>query len=364
MLRFVSVTMTGARMRLTPALIVALTISVAGQANRVSQTQGRWYDAYREGVTAVQRGDWATAEKRLLDARASGTKPGRRVFTYGDTYIAFLPDYYLGVVYLNSNRPQEAEGAFERVRSQGLIGARDPEYAAFERQGREATFNRSFEEARQLLEKGDFTAANTALGRARATRVDEGKVAALSLDMARRMDMKSAQVQPPAKEQPKQVEPGPVPVPKDTPSPLPTTTANVVKPPPYSPSPAPSSGAPKVPNTLPKGNETFANKGVIIPPSAPTRSPALRNGLLAFFSGDYRGSIPLLQSAAQQPDVSSRARVFLACAKAGLVLTGGGDASLLRESRAEFQNAAVAQALTDVERRFISPKVLEQLERP
>jgi hypothetical protein len=61
--------------------------------------------------------------------------------------------------------------------------------------------------------------------------------------------------------------------------------------------------------------------------------------------------------------VSPRAQVLLACAKVGLVLTGGGDAALLRQTQAEFQSAALERYLTPADRRFISPKILQQLER-
>ena len=351
-----------ARMRivLTPALIVALTIVVAGQANRASQSQTRWYDAYREGVAAVNRRDWATAEKRLLEARSNGPKAGRRVFTYGDTYIAFLPDYYLGVVYLNTNRDREAESAFEQVRSQGVIAAKDPEFKAFERQGREATFNRSFEEAIKAVAAGDATRANALLNQARATNVDDKKVAALSSELAQRTAaQQTAQVQPIPNQVQQKTPPTPVPV---TPS---NTTAGGI-PDAYKP--------PVVSNPLNPGrsNETLPVKGVIEPPKTvpprtvpndEPRSPALQNGVLAFFSGNYRAAIPLLEAAAQQPGMAPRARKYLACAKAGLVLTGGADATLLREARADLQSVDLMRTFTADERRYISPKVLEQLER-
>ena len=345
------------RMGLTPALIVALTIAVSGQANRASQSQTRWYDAYREGVAAVNKRDWATAEKRLLEARSGGPRPGRRVFTYGDTYIAFLPDYYLGVVYLNTNRDREAENAFEQVRSQGVIAAKDPEYKAFERQGREAIFNRSFEEAIKAAAAGDATRANALLKEARATNVDDKKVASLSSEIARTAAQQTAQVQPNQVQQ--KTLPTPVPV---TP---PNTTAGGI-PDAYKP--------PVVSNPLSPGrsNETLPVKGVIEPPKTvpprtvpkdEPRSPALQNGVLAFFSGNYRAAIPLLQAAAQQPGMTPQARKYLACAKAGLVLTGGADAALLREARADLQSVDLMRTFSADERRYISPKVLEQLER-
>ncbi len=363
MLGFVSVRPFRWLMGVTPALVVALTLSVSAQSNRASQAPARWYDAYREGVAAVQRRDWVTAERRLLEARSSGQKPGRRVLMYGDSYTSFLPDYYIGVVYLNTNRAQEAEGAFERVRSQGIIGVRDPEYAAFERQGREATFNRTFVDAQQLVAKGDFTQASNLLNQARATKVDDSKVAALSREIAQQMAVvQKAPVQPapslPPSATTEQVQTRPAPSPVQ---PKPSDTMAGGLPNTYK--------APMISKAVVKpkgGSETFPKQGVIVPPppTQPGSSPGLQSGILAFFSGDYGDAVPLLQSAAQQPGMALRARAFLACAKAGLVLTGRADAGLLREARADFESADAMRNLTAAERRFISPRILEQLERP
>ena len=188
MLRFFAVRLTHWRPALRSAFVAVLVMSFSWQSSASqSQAQGRWYDAYQEGVRAVQKRDWAAAEKLLLQAQSSGPRPARRVFTFGDTYIPFIPDYYLGVVYLNTNRDQQAEAAFARVNSQTLIGAKDPEYVAFERQGREATFNRAFGEAQQLVAKGDFVQANSRLEQARTTRIDDAKVKALSGEIVQQM---------------------------------------------------------------------------------------------------------------------------------------------------------------------------------
>ena len=51
---------------------------------------------------------------------------------WANTLIGYVIN--LAVVYLNTGRDREAEAAFERVRTQNVIGAKDPEYAAFQRQ--------------------------------------------------------------------------------------------------------------------------------------------------------------------------------------------------------------------------------------
>jgi hypothetical protein len=343
-------------------LVVALTapaVAVSAQSNRANQTQLRWYDAYNQGVRAVQNRDWAAAELLLLQAQASGTKPGPRVYAYGDSYLRFFPDYYLGIVYLNTGREREAETAFGRVRSQNLIGAKDPEYAALQRQSGEATFNRAMKEAVELNAKGDFTAARNRAEEARLTNVDNGKATKLLQDITVQMAKATTSAPPP----PVTANPAPVQPPyTQNPSTIaggqpPITVGNMPN------ASLPNQGVIQPPSTAVRNpqtpqNQTFKRQPPVLPPSTAT----LRNGLLAYFSGDYRSAIPLLTSAADQPGASPRAELFLACAKVGLALTGGGDAALLREARTAFQSANLQGTLSAADRRLISPRVLQQLE--
>jgi hypothetical protein len=346
------------RAALMVALFCALSTPVWPQASSSRQTPTRWYDAYQEGLRAVQKRDWAAAEKQFLQAKATGPQPARRVFTYGDSYIPFLPDYYLGVVYLNTNRSRDAETAFQLVRKQNVITAKDPEYVAFERQGREATFNRAFTQAQQLTAAGNFEGVRAALQEALTTNIDNAKVQMFSRENETQLLAKAAPpnatTAPPstAKLEDSPVQNAPPPVAKTAPPPVAApvaTNSSVVKTP-----------VGRIPVPRPQ-NETVKDGGVIVPPR--TASAALRNGVLAFFSGDYGGAIPLLQGAAQQPGADPKAQILLACAKVGLVLTGGGDATTLRQTQAEFQSAALDRYLTPADRRFISPKILQQLER-
>ena len=318
------------------------------------QTQ-RWYDAYRAGKQAAQRRDWVTAEKLLLQAKATGPKPSRRLLTYGDNYTEFIPDYWLGVVYLRTNRNAEAESSFRLVRSQNVIAAKDPEYAAFELQSREATFNRAFGQAQQLAAAGNFDAVKAPLAEALATNIDNAKVQALS---------KETETQRLAKASAPPVTPTPIetPVRPVDNSPVQTSPPVAANPPPaYQPSGTMTSTT-RPPRVAPRtaNNSTVDKQGVIPPPQTPA---ALRNGIFAFFSGDYQSAVQLLQNAAQQPYISPRAQVLLACAKVGLVLSGGADAAMLAQTQTEFQTAALERYLTPADRRYISPRILQQLER-
>ncbi len=87
--------------------------------------------------------------------RAGAPKPGRKIPFVGDRYTDFIPDYYLGIAYLNLKRYAESEKAFESVRASGLIGQRDPEYAQFQTQ-----FNTARSSALQALGKVDVPVTN------------------------------------------------------------------------------------------------------------------------------------------------------------------------------------------------------------
>lgn len=330
------------------ALLLSLSIPASAQQAL------RWYDAYQQGVRAVQQGDWGAAERLLLQAKEMGPQPGRRVFTYGDSYIPFLPDYYLGLVYLRSNRSAQAENFFQLVRKQNVITPKDPEYAAFDRQSREATFNRAFAQAQQFAAAGNFDAVQTPLQEALATNIDNAKVQSLAKETETR---RLAKASPP----PLTPEPPPVKAQPTDQSPVQMAPPVAANPPPAYQPPGTAVGSrltPRVPTKT--GNSTVDDKGVIIPPRT---SAALRNGILAFFSGDYGSAVQQLQNAAQQPGVSARAQVLLACAKVGLVLTGRGNAAMLTQTQTEFQSAALERYLTPADRRYISPRILQQLER-
>ena len=79
------------------------------------------------------------------------------------------------------------------------------------------------------------------------------------------------------------------------------------------------------------------------------------------FTGDYGEAIRQFETMAQT-NAPARVRLFLACARAGVVLTGGGDAVMLRTARAEYARRAARTRCSRMSR-FISPKILALLEK-
>ena len=180
----------------------------------------------------------------------------------------------------------------------------------FERQSREATFNRSFGEAVQLAAKGALDEANTRLAEARATRIDEGKVTALASDIQRRMDASKPATSPPTTTIADAVPPA------NTPAPAPAATY----PPPAPATPPVNTVATKKPAASPRAPLVVPAPKAAPDYGQPTSAPTdLRDGLLAFFSNDYRRAVPLLENAARQSGASPRARAFLSCARVALV---------------------------------------------
>lgn len=309
--------------------------------------QGRWYDSYRDGVAAADRGDREAAVRLLQQAKRDGPAPGRRVFTYGSQYIAFLPDYYLGVAHLAGDDFAAAVAAFAEVEKQGVVRPGDPEYAAFTRHARAATAGAAFDDARRLLAGGDFQQAEARLEAARTGGFATAKVEGLASEIASQRRATASTVAVPD------------PVPPSVTQTLPSTAPSVpgdyglgTEKSPYNPTGpvGPSVDAdsktpdPRIPDTRQSG-----------PASQTTISAAGRRGILQYFSGNYRDAVTLLARAASPREVA-----FLACAKASLVLAGGADMALLQEARADFRGAATGLPAAD--RRFISPRVLQALE--
>jgi tetratricopeptide (TPR) repeat protein len=118
--------MTGVVHRRIVGCAIVAALACAGQegAARASQSSGvqqqRWFELYDDAIVDVQARRYAQAEPKLLTAKKTGPPPGRSVLRVGSTRGPFFPDYYLGIVYQNTKRPQEALDAFARARRQDI----------------------------------------------------------------------------------------------------------------------------------------------------------------------------------------------------------------------------------------------------
>lgn len=88
-----------------------------------------------------------------------------------------------------------------------------------------------------------------------------------------------------------------------------------------------------------------------------------RDGIAAFFSGRYDEAAGTLAAVATGPQGSARARFYLACSLAALVLAGDRDQSDMSAARARLREAGRLDQFAS-DRRFISPRVLAALAIP
>lgn len=108
------------RLGLSATLLVLLITTLGAQ-------QRRWFELYDEAVQHIRRSEWTLAETKLKQAQQNDPGPGRTVLRYGSWRDDYFPDFYLGIVYLNTKRPKEALRQFELARSQKL-NDRDREF--------------------------------------------------------------------------------------------------------------------------------------------------------------------------------------------------------------------------------------------
>ena len=307
---------------LVMTMLVA-TSSTGGQA-RNADTRA-WYQAYQDGVRQVQQRNWQAAITSLLAAKRSGPAAGRRVPFYGDVFDDYLPDYYLGLAYMNTLQYTEAAAAFGAVQKTGLITAKDREYAELTRQ-----------------------------------------TAAVSSALLKQVN---AQATPPSvtPSGPAQTTNAPPPArnPQTTQAASTDTTANV-----NNPNSADTSAVTPVQSSPPSGQTavTAAPKQRPIPtrptPTQNTRTASATTlasestGMAAFFAGDYQRASNIL-SALIVNGGTPRAEFYLACSRAALVLTGGADPATLSDARTRFSAVNAAQFAAD--QRYISPRILQTL---
>ena len=99
--------------------VIALSSQSSGTPPTSQSSDKRtWYVAYEDARKAIDQKNWTARDRQPRACRvAPDRSPARNVRTYGNNYLTFIPDYYLGVAYLNLGRFAEADAAFERARN-------------------------------------------------------------------------------------------------------------------------------------------------------------------------------------------------------------------------------------------------------
>jgi tetratricopeptide (TPR) repeat protein len=106
-------------------LVLTLAALLAMPSAAVAQVV--WAKAYEEGVEAFQKGNDALAEQKLIEARnhPRAPKQSRKALFSSVDYRAFIPDYYLGVIYARQGRHKQAQEFLERALRDQLVKQED-----------------------------------------------------------------------------------------------------------------------------------------------------------------------------------------------------------------------------------------------
>jgi tetratricopeptide (TPR) repeat protein len=96
-------------------MVVCLVLAAA-----ISPSLGRgtWYDRYEEALAALDGGDSARAVE-LLEAALAKKKRTGYLRTYGNHYIRYVPQFYLGVAHHDAGDCETALAWFERSEAAG-----------------------------------------------------------------------------------------------------------------------------------------------------------------------------------------------------------------------------------------------------
>jgi hypothetical protein len=105
-------------------LAVAIVALIAPSAARAQN----WYEVYDDAISDIDAGRWPEAERKLLQAIKSGVSSGDRVRRYSNIYDHYFPEFFLGIVYLQTNRPKPALEQFQRARAAGIDKARNARF--------------------------------------------------------------------------------------------------------------------------------------------------------------------------------------------------------------------------------------------
>lgn len=321
------------------ALVLSLFIASPGSAaqNPPRRDTRAWYQAYSDGTRAFQQRRWQEAIDSFEAAkRAAGApKPGRRVPSYGDNFVDFIPDYYLGVAYTNLNQYGPADRAFAAVRAGGLIGPRDREYAEFQKLSGMAS--------------AQLKVPSTVAGIANPPAAGN---AGNTLAANQPADNPNPAIQQP------------IPPPNNA-------SAAAQQPPPQTNNPPPN-----IVQQAPIGRGAPANtagNAAIVPTPRPIRPPQNRPiapgavaaaneqaAIGAYLSGQYDQVETLIGKDVAANSATPRAYFYLACSQTALAILGRADANAVNDARTTLSRAGnPAQFAAD--RRYISPRVLQML---
>lgn len=330
---------------MSSAVRLTLVLWLVGAAPIEAQRADEFDDLYREAIRHVQRSEWQPAEEKLLLAQKLGPPSGPNVIRRGllgrDDYF---PEFYLGIVYLNTGRAAAAATQFQVARRRGV----DPKDSEFRRlpefEGRAAAileaeaakkaavpdpkqqFKALMDQAQQALKDSRFEAADAAARQARALDVDNAAADGMVQSIARARG--NARLQDELAKSPD------------------------------------LAGLRRLLTEYADAGPALdeVRRRIAAGEALESRAKGERAAMIEFFAGNYQRSIAALQEAEKAMPLSARGTFYRACSLASLATRGKAvNQTQLREARRLYAIAAENAGQFAGDLRFISPRLLEVL---
>lgn len=316
-------------------LMLLVTSSVAQQR--------LWYQLYDEAIQHVRSSDWGPAETKLKQAQKDGPAPGRTVLRYGMLRDDYFPDFYLGVVYLNTNRPKEAVQAFQQARAQKL-NVQDREFvtiadfeARAQRDAQRLAGNGGEKPIPNLVDPGPATTnpgTTTPTGTGTTATTGTGKVeppAPVTLDLGAERKRLEAQFEQALQKR----------------------------------------NVPTARQVLGELQKVVTDQKVVAAYSARVNtldreirlSASERTAMRAFFTGNYQQAVSAINAVENELGAPSpRGYFYRACGLAAQALrTPQVDGKALTEARRQYAEAMKSRQVIAPDRRYVSPRILQAL---
>jgi tetratricopeptide (TPR) repeat protein len=310
-----------------------------------AQQKVDWQDLYRQAITHVQRREWKPAEDKLLAAIKAGPKSGRDIIRRFMDRDDYYPEFYLGVVYLNTGRVGAALVQFQLARKNN-VNTRSGDFrqlADLEKRARSILeaearktetekpdpaiqFKTFMDRAQRALTDARYDEAEGVARQARDLNVDNAAADALVQNIERAKS--SAALQQELAKSPSLAE-------------------------------------------LRRLRTEYEGKGVSLDEvnrliaageASEARARGERTGMIEFYAGNYQKSIAALAEAEKAAPLSARGHFYRACSLASLATRGKTiSQAQLRDARRAYAQAAEQADLFKNDLRYISPRLIQLL---
>jgi hypothetical protein len=325
--------------RARSSLIVLLLVASLPLA---AQQKVDWQDLYRQAITHVQRREWKPAEDKLLAAIKASPKSGRGVIRRFMDRDDYFPEFYLGVVYLNTNRVGAALVQFQLARKND-VNTRTGDFrqlneletrarSILEAEARKvdkekpnppAQFKTFMDRAQRAFGEARYDDAESAARQARDLNVDNAAADALIQNIERVRH--AAQLQ-----------------------------QELAK--------SPSLAELRRLRTEYEGKGVSVDEVIRLIAAGEARARGERTGMIEFYAGNYQKAVAAIAEAEKAAPLTPRGHFYRACSLASLATRGKTvSQNQLRDARRAYAVAAEQADQFKNDLRFVSPRLIQLL---